>query len=219
MGTISKREQAIIFGAAEMPSPLPEYILKELDSFFLIAADGGYRHFESLGIRPDLAVGDFDSLGALPTDCPVIKHPVMKDDTDMLLAIREGLSRGIKRFFILGGTGGRFDHTFANIQSLLFAKKEGAKAFLIGNDEVMTVLLPKEKLFFDRRAKGIVSVFSLSALSEGVNIKGLLYPLEKGRLENSFPLGVSNELVGRDAEISLEKGELLVIMGKDAFTL
>ena len=71
----------------------------------LIAADGGYRAVCDAGMRPDLIVGDFDSLGGVPTDAPVIRCPVEKDDTDTMIAIKEGLARGYQRFQIYGGLG------------------------------------------------------------------------------------------------------------------
>ena len=92
-----------IFGAGDygaMPRP-------ELDGrCFLIAADGGYGQLKQWGMSPHLAVGDFDSLGRVPEDVEVVRHPVRKDDTDMMLAVQEGLARGCGRFLIYGGLGG-----------------------------------------------------------------------------------------------------------------
>ena len=70
----------------------------------LIAADGGYAYLQ--GQKPDLVVGDFDSLGYVPEGEQIIRHPVQKDDTDMLLAVREGLKRGYRKFVLYGGIGG-----------------------------------------------------------------------------------------------------------------
>ena len=106
-----------IFGAGDygaMPRP-------ELDGrCFLIAADGGYGQLKQWGMSPHLAVGDFDSLGRVPEDVEVVRHPVRKDDTDMMLAVQEGLARGCGRFLIYGGLGGRLDHTLANLHILAF---------------------------------------------------------------------------------------------------
>ena len=73
----------------------------------VIAADGGYGQLKQWGMSPHLAVGDFDSLGRVPEDVEVVRHPVRKDDTDMMLAVQEGLARGCGRFLIYGGLGGR----------------------------------------------------------------------------------------------------------------
>ena len=75
------------------------------DNDMVIAVDGGYRYLE--GQRIDLVVGDFDSLSFVPEHENRIQLPVMKDDTDMLFAIKEGLKKGYTLFHIYGGTGGR----------------------------------------------------------------------------------------------------------------
>ena len=75
-------------------------------------------------------VGDFDSLGQVPEGENIVRHPVMKDDTDMMLAVKLGLERGYTRFHIYGGMGGRTDHTIANIQTLAYIAGRGASAFL-----------------------------------------------------------------------------------------
>ena len=86
---------------------------------FLMAADGGYAHLEKLGLTPDGVLGDFDSLGYVPRDAKVF--PVEKDDTDAMLAVRQGLELGYQRFVIYGGLDGpRLDHTVANFQTLQF---------------------------------------------------------------------------------------------------
>lgn len=107
-----------IFGAGDygaMPRP-------ELDGrCFLIAADGGYGQLKQWGMSPHLAVGDFDSLGRVPEDVEVVRHPVRKDDTDMMLAVQEGLARGCGRFLIYGGLGGRLDHTWPTSTSWPFS--------------------------------------------------------------------------------------------------
>ena len=92
-----------IFGAGE---GLPETFIKKEDDL-VIAADAGLCSLKKLGVKPDIAVGDFDSLGFLPVCREVIKHPVMKDDTDMLLAVKTGFERGYSRFMLFGGAGGR----------------------------------------------------------------------------------------------------------------
>ena len=85
----------------------------------VIAADGGWRVCREEGIVPDLLLGDFDSLHTVPDFARIRRVPVEKDDTDMMLAIKEGLARGETAFHLYGGVGGRTDHTIANLQGLL----------------------------------------------------------------------------------------------------
>ena len=96
-----------------------------------IAADAGLHLCERLGVRPDVVLGDFDSMDVrqAPADC--IRVPVEKDDTDTMLALREGLRRGCDTFYLYGATGGaRLDHTLANLQSLAFLLRHRARGYL-----------------------------------------------------------------------------------------
>ena len=132
-----------------------------------------------------------------------------KDDTDMMLAIKLGLSRGFGQFNIYGGLGGRLDHTVANIQALSFLAEHSAQGILHHPDYELTVI--KNSSFTVAKDKtGYISVFSLSDTSENVTIKGLEYELEGATLTNSFPLGVSNAATGKKGIISVERGTLLI---------
>ena len=94
-------DTCIIFGAAEFDG-----LLRPLcPGDFLIAADGGLRHTQALGLRPNEILGDFDSLGYVPEAGVVF--PVEKDDTDTMLAVKRGLSLGFRRFVIYGGMDGK----------------------------------------------------------------------------------------------------------------
>ena len=175
----------------------------------VIAADGGLKHTQHLGISPDDILGDFDSLGYIPQDSRVF--PVEKDDTDAMLAVRRGLSLGFREFLLYGALDGpRLDHTIANFQTLQFLSDHGAWGYLIGNDYLVTVV-KNGTLRFPAGCEGTVSVFCLGADARGVTLKGLYYPLEKGTLTAGFPLGVSNHFTGAEGEISLEEGSLLVL--------
>lgn len=195
-----------IFGAGE---GLPESLDRKKDDL-VIAADAGINNLKKLGIMPDIAVGDFDSLGFVPVCGEIIKHPVMKNDTDMLLAVKTGFERGFKRFMLYGGAGGRPDHTFANIQTLTYIAEHGGAGFLDLNGFTAAVIKNAE-LRFSKRARGIVSVFALSESVEDVSLRGLLYPLKNARLSYGFPLGVSNEFTDRPARIKAGGGTALVI--------
>lgn len=195
-----------IFGAAD---GLPEKFERE-DSDLVIAADAGIRFLEKLNILPDIAVGDFDSLGFIPDCKEVIQHPVMKNDTDTMLAVKTGFERGFKRFVIYGGAGGRPDHTYANYQTLCYISTIGGKGFLCFNGYTATAVR-NGSVSFANSASGNISVFSASGKISGVTLKGLLYELDNAVLDFDFPLGVSNEFIGENAEIIVSKGTAIVI--------
>ena len=194
----------VIFCAAGFDGllfPIPEGAL-------VIAADGGLRHTEALGLAPDVILGDFDSLGYIPADSRV--YPVEKDDTDAMLAVRVGLERGCDGFFFYGAMDGpRLDHTIANFQTLGYLATHGARGTLIGRDYIATVL-SAESIEFSENAEGILSLFCLGEAAE-VSIEGLKYGLDHGTLTPDFPLGVSNHFVGKPAEITVHSGLVLAL--------
>ena len=177
----------------------------------VIAADGGFAALEGLGLSPDLVVGDFDSLGHRPDHPHVVALPVEKDDTDMHSAIRLGWERGYRAFRLYGGTGGRIDHTLANIQSLAWLASQRGRGWLVGPDWTATVLSDGGALTLEAGRQGTVSVFCLGDRAEGVDIQGLKYGLSDGVLTADYPLGVSNSFLGRESRVSVRRGKLLVL--------
>lgn len=198
----------VIFCAGEFE----KLIFPITENDYVIAADGGYVHTQALGLPPDAVLGDFDSLGYVPTDAKIF--PVEKDDTDTMLAVRQGLAAGCDRFLIYGALEGkRLDHTVANFQTLQFLADHGATGYLIGKDQIATVI-KNSTLHFSSSACGILSVFCMGQDAQGVTLAGTKYPLEKGTLTAGFPLGVSNGLAG-EATITVEAGSLLVIYDRE----
>ncbi len=176
----------------------------------LIAADGGYTALAERGIRPDILLGDFDSIDALPSGIETIRFPVKKDETDMHLAYLEGRRRGFRTFKIYGGTGGRSDHTFANYCLLAHIAAQGDTAFLYGGGSIAYVIKNNTTRVKGRAGKTI-SVFAFGGNASGVTIKGLSYELRDGILTPDFPLGVSNSFTDSEGEITVKDGSLLII--------
>ena len=197
--------KCIIFGAAGFDGLLCNIQSED----FVIAADGGVTHCTQIARTPDVILGDFDSLGYVPDGAQVF--PVEKDDTDVMLAIRHGLDRGFREFWIYGGLEGpRMDHTMANLQALSYLCQHGAQGYLIGKEQIMTVI-EQQTAVFPSSAEGIVSIFCMGEKADGIHIRGLHYCLENGTLTGDFPLGVSNHFTGCEAEISVKTGRLLLI--------
>lgn len=175
----------------------------------LLAADGGFAHLERLGLTPDGVLGDFDSLGYIPENARIF--PKEKDDTDSMLAVRHGLALGCRRFLLYGSLDGpRLDHTIANFQTLQFLADHGAEGWLVGASYLATVL-KNGTLRFPAEAEGILSVFCLGADAHGVTLRNLQYKLENAVLTAGFPLGVSNHFIGKEAEVRVENGSLLLL--------
>lgn len=198
-------DSCIIFGAAAFDGLIAP--IGETD--LVIAADGGLRHFDSIARKPDVILGDFDSLGYVPQGAQVF--PVEKDDTDSMLAVRYGLARGYRQFYLYGSLdGSRLDHTVANFQTLAFLRSHGARGYLIGKQYLATVI-QNEAVRFPASCEGVVSVFCMGADAHGVSIRGMKYTLEDGTLSSTHPLGVSNHFIGTDAEVSVKDGSVLLL--------
>lgn len=185
---------------------------------YIIAADAGLKNLNDAGILPDLIVGDFDSLGEIPQGDNIIAREPEKDDTDMMLAVKEALARGAEKIIIYGGMGGRLDHEYANIQTLAYIAKSGARGYLVGCGNICTVIR-NGGLSFSGDMKGIISVFCHGSEAIGVDLIGLKYPLGNHTLTCDFPLGVSNEFTGVPSVVSVREGMLTVIWSDSGFDL
>ena len=183
------------------------------DGDLLIAADGGFLHTNTLGLTPKVILGDFDSLGFVPETAETF--PAEKDDTDAMLAVKLGLQKGCERFLLYGSLDGpRLDHTVANIQTLAYLADRGKSGYLIGENQIIT-LLEVGELTFPEGAEGYLSVFALEGTAAGVSLRGLKYSLENAQLSPTFPLGVSNQFTGAAASVAVAEGRLLVIWQRE----
>lgn len=181
----------------------------------VIAADAGTKYLEECRIVADIIIGDFDTLGFIPKQSNVIVLNTEKDDTDMFAAVREGIKLGYKTFHIYCGVGGRIDHTIANLQMIAYLSELGKQGFLFDSENVITTI-SNSRLSFNEIPSGYISVFSYSERAEGVCLQGLKYELENSVLVNTFPLGVSNEFIGKKSSISVKCGTLLIVFPRKA---
>ena len=175
----------------------------------VIAADSGLNLVKRLGLTPDLIVGDFDSLGKVPTGENVVTLPVEKDVTDAAAAISLGRERGYSRFALFGCTGGRPDHTFAAYQTLSELAARGDVGLLFGDGFTVTAV-KNGTLTFPAREHGTLSVFAVGGDARGVTLSGVFYPLSGATLSPTFPLGVSNSFTGKPVTVKVTDGTLLV---------
>lgn len=196
-----------------------------MEEDFVIACDAGLLNCDAAGVTPDLIVGDFDSgarigeafmdrIARIEEDEPerVLRLPVVKDDTDLMRAIKEGLARGYRSFLIFGALGGkRFSLSYAAIQSLLYIKHHDAYGTILTSDAKLWIMEDETTTFLGHPG-GSLSLFALTERVEGLTLRGLQYELEDATLRNDFPLGVSNAFVeGRTATIAVRRGTLLVV--------
>jgi len=189
------------YGLRELPVP----------GDLIIAADAGYLICQKAGITPDLLLGDFDSMDE-PENLPnVLRVPVEKDDTDTMLALKEGLKQGCNEFYIYGGTGGkRLDHTLANLQALIWLREHGVRGYLEDDDFIWTAIR-NETLTVKREVEwGLFSAFCFGPPAQGVDEVGFQYPLNDAVLRAGEPLAVSNHILEPEAAITVRDGTLVV---------
>lgn len=214
---ILMNDTCVIISAGDL-TPM-DIDIKEGD--LCIAVDGGFLYCKMLGIQPDLVIGDMDSIDdsvrgdveQLQSDAPekVMKLNPEKDDTDTLAAIRVALEKGYRQFRIYGALGGRVEHTIANIQCLNYLKKQGAKAYIMDANIMMTVI-KDETVRFNKAMEGYMSLFALGERAEGVTISGMKYLLKDDVVTNDYPIGISNEFIGEEGQVTVNNGTLLIIV-------
>lgn len=176
----------------------------------LLAADGGLRALQALGLRPHLLLGDMDSLRAPARGIPTLRFPRHKDDTDMALAVKLALSRGFRRFALYGAAGGRQDHFQANLQLMAGLAARRCQVRLVARDFTVHAVC-NGTLTLPGLARGqTVSVFCAGSHASGVTLRGLRYEISDARLRGDDPLGVSNRAAGGSAVIAVRSGTLLV---------
>ena len=211
----------VIFTGLWQESAAPERIPKPGPEDFAACADGGYTLCNSAGVRPDVVIGDFDSLSealipeieSLGIEC--IKYPREKDDTDTMLCVKYGLAHGYENYMIIGGIGGDFGHTMANLQVLSFLTDMECTAEIVTDRERVFIVDRKSQASFTGRPGAKFSVFSYAERSSGVYVANAKYELADAVLTQSYPVGVSNEFIGtKPVTVSVRSGRLIVITGR-----
>ncbi len=189
--------------------------IAEIGPSLIIVCDGGVRHLQKIGIKPDVIIGDMDSIEPAQLksysaqDVQIIKYSANKDFTDTELALDYALNLKPTAIYIWGALGGRLDHTLANVFLLRKGQKAGIKTYLI-DEYCEAFIVNREAAFVD--AKGItVSLFAFSPQVEGLSLSGFVYPLKDAILTMGESPGISNIINKAHAKISVRAGNLLVI--------
>jgi len=189
-------------------------------SGILIGVDSGADHINFMGLRPNLIVGDFDSISkSTENDFSKVEklvYPSDKDMTDGELALREAIKRGYKDIVFFGSMGGRIDHLLQNIFLLELADNLGANATIEYDKGTLDLLTENKPEIVFKVAKGnTVSLIPVSGIVEGVSTEGLKFSLKNAKIERGSSLGISNvadiNTMNKKVTISIIKGKLLVI--------
>ena len=128
-----------------------------------------------------------------------------------MLCIKTAIKLGFKEIIIVGGIGGRLDHTLANLSALLYADENGARAILKGSKNIAFVASDEERIPKD--TSSYLSHFSVTSAAE-ISLKGTKYCGDHITILRSFPLGVSNEITGDEAVLTVHTGKILCVISK-----
>ncbi len=202
-------EKLIIVLNGELSDELEKYKKRLGTSSFIIACDGGYINCKKLKIKPNLILGDFDSINDIEFENK-IKFPKEKDKSDFELAVDYGIEKGFKNFEIWGAIGKRLDHTLFNISILIKIKKDGGDG-IIYHPPYLIFIIDKE-YDFGIRKKGSISLYPLVNKIKGLTIKGMKYELNEKDINLGSTETLSNEFIGKESSVSLKEGIILVIL-------
>lgn len=181
----------------------------------VIAADSGIDAAHALGLRVDIAVGDFDSVSpdalqrVIDDGATVRRHPEAKDATDLELALDAALALRPARVLVVGGHGGRLDHFLANALLLAATAYEGVELVAQMGPARVTVVRTSAQL--TGAAGDLVTLLAVNGPAVGVTTDGLIYPLRDEDLPPGGTRGVSNELVADRAAVRLRGGVLIAV--------
>lgn len=207
-------KRAVIFANGQLRSPKRLAALLQPEDY-LIAADGGLRHLHRLERTPHLLIGDLDSVTeeevrrAAENGAEVRRYPREKDETDLELALKVAVEGGSRFIVIAAALGGRLDHTLGNLALLLRPELAGLDVRLEdGREEVFLI---RDRAEIQGRAGDIVSLLPWNGPAEGVTTQSLRYPLCGETLFPDRTRGISNEMQGGTAQVSLCAGILLCI--------
>lgn len=189
---------------------------------YVICADGGITHAISGNVVPNIVIGDFDSsdysaiehlLDQNPdySQTKLIRTVPEKDDTDTLMCVNHGLEKGCDEFVIVGGLGGRLDHTYANLQILSYLVDQGHLGVLVDGKAKAIIIEGPDEIELTGKKGSYFSIFSYTEKCTGVYEKKSKYLLNDATITQSNPLGTSNEFLDKPVIISVGSGKLLII--------
>lgn len=205
--------------------------MKTLSYDKVFAVDKGLEYAEILGIMPDYIIGDFDTVDKILLESyekqiaegkahiHLDRHPAKKDATDTELAILKAIEEKADKITLLAASGGRIDHMLANLNLLLLTGKAGIECYLVdeanrvrlldSSDHTSCIIQKKEQY------GTYLSLIPITEFVEGLTITGVMYPLHKKKVYQGNSLTVSNQIVEKEASISLDKGKILIIESTD----
>ncbi len=215
-------KKIVIVSGGELEENHALSVLNEEDSCYVIGVDRGMEFLYGHNIMPNYIVGDFDSVRPeiaeyyrKETSVPIREFNPVKDASDTEIAIRLAVTLGCKEMVILGATGGRLDHLWANVQCLAIPFKNGIDARILDNQNSIRLIGGRTVLKKGETYGPYFSVFPLGEEIFRFNIKGAKYPLKNHVLTSYDSLCVSNQIEADEVVIDFAGGIVILMETRD----
>ncbi len=186
------------------------------DNDLIVCVNGGTGHALALGLKPDIVIGDLDSLRTSDREtveqvkAKLIRHPSEKDKSDLELALDHAVGLQPSEILIIGALGGaRFEHAFINVLLLNIPLSKGIPARII--EERQEIFMAKKEALLSGAKGDYLSLFALTEEVRGITTEGLKYPLNNESLFYASSRGLSNELTSSQVKVSFQSGLLLLV--------
>lgn len=212
----------ILLCGGHMDDPFVLDCIENISPDCIIGIDRGLEFCYRNQIVPQYILGDFDSIRPEvigwyreQKEIPIREYKPEKDATDTRMGLELALKLGSDRIFLLGATGGRLDHYMGNLQSLVVPAMAGREAWILDEQNAMTVLSRSRTIKKECAFGKYISFFSMGDEVRGITLSGFKYPLKDYDMTNFDGVGVSNELAEDTALVDFRQGFLLMVMSKD----
>ena len=214
--------KTVIISGGTIDEGFVEKVLAENPEAYIIGVDKGLEYLYNHQIEPQYIVGDFDSIDSKvidyyrkETNIPIREYNPVKDATDTEIALRLGITLGSKEMILLGATGGRIDHLWANVQTLSVACDAGVNACILDEKNKIWVTNKSCVLKKSEAYGPYLSVFSLEGEIYDFSLEGTKWPLNHHDLMPCDSLTVSNQFVDDEVKISFVNGRIVIMETKD----
>lgn len=186
--------------------------IKNYNADFIIACDSGYDNALKLGIKPEIVVGDFDSIKNDILDCEIIKLPTKKDDTDLRVAVDITVQKKCENVIFLCATGGRIDHFYGNMSHLEYLDKKNISATIIDEQNIINICKNKKTTY-----KNISQYISIIPITEKIVLttENLEYKAEKLVVNRENIISISNECEQEFFSITVDEGKAYIIQSQE----
>ncbi|MDD6328305.1 MAG: thiamine diphosphokinase [Eubacteriales bacterium] len=214
------KDTVVVVTGGTVEESVLSMLMGQYKGAYVIGVDRGLDTLEKFKIKPDLAVGDFDSASeqtkiAYENFEHVIKLNPMKDYTDTHVAVEQALLRRPSQIILVGATGTRFDHMQGNLALLKLCRMSGIEAVIYDSHNKIRMIDRMLTLYKKTQYGKYISLIPYSDTVKGINLTGFLYNLQDATMIKEETLGISNEMREEECRITIEDGYLLVMETKD----